>query len=392
MKDDTSAASPPPSSTPTATRRSSTARCTSRCTCRLRTATATRASSPRCSRAARTGYAYGRQGNPTSAALEAKVTAMEGGVGTVAFATGMAAIGAIMMALLKAGDHIVSSQYVFGNTTSLLLTLEGARPCGVVRRRHRRGEGRGRAHARHPHRVRRDHRQSARAGRGPRAHRRALQGARHPVRRRQHDDLALAVPAEGRRREPRRQCAHQVHRRPRQRARRQRSPTPGSSTGRAIPTSTTRTRRSRRATGACSSCARRACATWAARSPPSRRTTSRWARRRWRCAWSASARNALALAQWLARAAAGARGLLPGLAVASAARARGASCSAAFGGLAVLRARRRHRPVRLPQPAEDRGAVVEPGRQPDARDSGRAHDLLRDGRRSAARPWASPTR
>ena len=71
-----------------------------------------------------TGYAYGRQGNPTSAALEAKVTAMEGGVGTVVYATGMAAIGAIMMALLKAGDHIVSSQYVFGNTTSLLLTLE----------------------------------------------------------------------------------------------------------------------------------------------------------------------------------------------------------------------------------------------------------------------------
>jgi O-acetylhomoserine (thiol)-lyase len=49
---------------------------------------------------------------------------MEGGVGTVAFATGMAAIGAIVMALLKAGDHIVSSQYVFGNTSSLLLTLE----------------------------------------------------------------------------------------------------------------------------------------------------------------------------------------------------------------------------------------------------------------------------
>jgi len=70
------------------------------------------------------GYAYGRQGNPTSAALEAKVTAMEGGVGTVTFATGMAAIGAIAMALLKAGDHIVSSQYVFGNTSSMLLTME----------------------------------------------------------------------------------------------------------------------------------------------------------------------------------------------------------------------------------------------------------------------------
>ncbi len=70
------------------------------------------------------GYAYGRQGNPTSGALEAKVTAMEGGVGTVVFATGMAAIGAIMLALLKMGDHIVSSQFVFGNTNSLLETLQ----------------------------------------------------------------------------------------------------------------------------------------------------------------------------------------------------------------------------------------------------------------------------
>ncbi len=71
------------------------------------------------------GYSYGRQGNPTAAALEAKVTAMEGGVGTITFATGMAAIGAIMMALLKAGDHIVASRFVFGNTASLFLTLEG---------------------------------------------------------------------------------------------------------------------------------------------------------------------------------------------------------------------------------------------------------------------------
>jgi O-acetylhomoserine (thiol)-lyase len=70
------------------------------------------------------GYAYGRQGNPTSAALEAKVTAMENGIGTVTFATGMAAIGAIALSLLKGGDHIVSSQYVFGNTSSLLLTME----------------------------------------------------------------------------------------------------------------------------------------------------------------------------------------------------------------------------------------------------------------------------
>ncbi|MBS0327452.1 MAG: cystathionine gamma-synthase family protein [Proteobacteria bacterium] len=69
------------------------------------------------------GYAYGRQGNPTTAALEAKITAMEGGVASVCFATGMAAIGAIAIALLKAGDHVVASSFVFGNTNSLLATL-----------------------------------------------------------------------------------------------------------------------------------------------------------------------------------------------------------------------------------------------------------------------------
>src|ERR1700741_3829308 len=52
------------------------------------------------------GYSYGRQGNPTTAALEAKVTKMEDGVATVCFSTGMAAIGAIMVALLREGDHV----------------------------------------------------------------------------------------------------------------------------------------------------------------------------------------------------------------------------------------------------------------------------------------------
>jgi O-acetylhomoserine (thiol)-lyase len=73
----------------------------------------------------RSGYVYGRQGNPTSAALEAKISAMEGGIATIAFATGMAAIGAIALALLKAGDHVVSSSFLFGNTNSLFGTLAG---------------------------------------------------------------------------------------------------------------------------------------------------------------------------------------------------------------------------------------------------------------------------
>ena len=70
------------------------------------------------------GHVYGRQGNPTTAALEAKVTAMEGGVATVSFATGMAAIGAIALTLTRAGDHVVASRYLFGNTASLFQTLE----------------------------------------------------------------------------------------------------------------------------------------------------------------------------------------------------------------------------------------------------------------------------
>lgn len=69
-------------------------------------------------------YSYSRQGTPTTAALEAKLAAIDGGVGAISFATGMAAITAIFLTLLKAGDHVVSSQFVFGNTNSLLGTLE----------------------------------------------------------------------------------------------------------------------------------------------------------------------------------------------------------------------------------------------------------------------------
>ncbi len=70
------------------------------------------------------GFVYGRQGNPTTAALEAKLTTMEDGVATVSFATGMGAIGALFLALTRAGDHVVASRFLFGNTVSLLGTLE----------------------------------------------------------------------------------------------------------------------------------------------------------------------------------------------------------------------------------------------------------------------------
>lgn len=69
------------------------------------------------------GYTYARQGTPTTGALEAKITQMEGGVSSVSFATGMAALTATFFTLLKKGDHLISSQYIFGNTNSLLGTL-----------------------------------------------------------------------------------------------------------------------------------------------------------------------------------------------------------------------------------------------------------------------------
>lgn len=69
------------------------------------------------------GYRYGRQGNPTVSALEDKITKMEGGLATICFATGMAAIGAVAQALLRAGDHVVSSAFLFGNTNSLWQTV-----------------------------------------------------------------------------------------------------------------------------------------------------------------------------------------------------------------------------------------------------------------------------
>ena len=65
------------------------------------------------------GFVYGRQGTPTTAALEEKITRMEQGILTIGFSSGMAAISATLFSLLRAGDHLVASSFLFGNTTSL---------------------------------------------------------------------------------------------------------------------------------------------------------------------------------------------------------------------------------------------------------------------------------
>ena len=71
----------------------------------------------------KSGFAYGRQNNPTLEALNRKITGMEEGLATVSFATGMAAITSSLLALLRQGDHVVSSAFLFGNTNSLFNTL-----------------------------------------------------------------------------------------------------------------------------------------------------------------------------------------------------------------------------------------------------------------------------
>jgi len=66
----------------------------------------------------RGGYEYARVQNPTREALEANVAALEGGRHGVAFASGIAAIEAIVKRL-SAGDHVVSEENTYGGTTRL---------------------------------------------------------------------------------------------------------------------------------------------------------------------------------------------------------------------------------------------------------------------------------
>jgi cystathionine gamma-lyase/cystathionine beta-lyase/cystathionine gamma-lyase/homocysteine desulfhydrase len=64
------------------------------------------------------GYEYARTQNPTRAALEANIAAIEGGKAGYAFASGMAAISAIMT-MLKQGDHVVVTDNTYGGTFRL---------------------------------------------------------------------------------------------------------------------------------------------------------------------------------------------------------------------------------------------------------------------------------
>jgi cystathionine gamma-lyase len=69
------------------------------------------------------GYSYSRSGNPTVRALEEKLAALENGVDCSCYATGMAAIQAVIQALLSAGDHAIVSDVAYGGTYRLCTTV-----------------------------------------------------------------------------------------------------------------------------------------------------------------------------------------------------------------------------------------------------------------------------
>jgi len=68
------------------------------------------------------GNIYTRIGNPTTAASEERIAAMEGGVGACAFSSGHAALVATVLAICNAGDEIVTSSSIYGGTYNLFAT------------------------------------------------------------------------------------------------------------------------------------------------------------------------------------------------------------------------------------------------------------------------------
>jgi len=71
------------------------------------------------------GHIYSRISNPTVAVLEQRLAALEGGAGAICTASGMSALFATFITLCSAGDHIVSSEQIYGSTaTTLRYTLK----------------------------------------------------------------------------------------------------------------------------------------------------------------------------------------------------------------------------------------------------------------------------
>ncbi|WP_333841268.1 O-succinylhomoserine sulfhydrylase [Limnohabitans sp.] len=66
------------------------------------------------------GYTYGRSGNPTVTSFEMRLAALEGTEAALATSSGMSSVMLMFFSLLKAGDHVVYSQSMFGSTLKLI--------------------------------------------------------------------------------------------------------------------------------------------------------------------------------------------------------------------------------------------------------------------------------
>ncbi len=77
-------------------------------------------------------HAYSRITNPTVDHFEKKLTLLEEGLGAIALSSGMAALTTSLLAVMKRGDNLIASKYLFGNTYSLL--KETIAPFGIETR------------------------------------------------------------------------------------------------------------------------------------------------------------------------------------------------------------------------------------------------------------------
>ncbi|MEI3359126.1 PLP-dependent transferase [Dorea formicigenerans] len=70
------------------------------------------------------GFCYTRVANPTVTAFENRITKLEGGIASVACASGMAALTNAFLNILQSGDEIVSSAGLYGGSIDLFRDLE----------------------------------------------------------------------------------------------------------------------------------------------------------------------------------------------------------------------------------------------------------------------------
>jgi cystathionine beta-lyase/cystathionine gamma-synthase len=69
------------------------------------------------------GYAYSRYRNPTTNALENALADLEGGAGAIATSSGMGAVNAVLLSQLRAGDHVIAQQCLYGGTFAVFADL-----------------------------------------------------------------------------------------------------------------------------------------------------------------------------------------------------------------------------------------------------------------------------